>query len=84
MPYIFATVFLKLTTKSYQYSQVTIGRVQPEPLLDPAFIMSNLSAARPVPPTTATKKGRGAAGKRKASASAKEKAEDAKKPVKKT
>jgi hypothetical protein len=82
--YIFATVFLKPSTKLYQYSQVTIGRVQPEALPDPAFIMSNLPTARPVPPTTATKKGRGAGGKRKASASAKEKAKDAKKPVKKT
>ena len=74
MPHIFAIVLNKLTTKFYQYTHVTIGSAQPEPLPDPAFIMSNLPAARPVPPSTATKKGRGAAGKRKAPGSAKEKA----------
>ncbi|TVU29809.1 hypothetical protein EJB05_21396, partial [Eragrostis curvula] len=37
----------------------------PEPLPDSNFIMTNRPSARPVPPTTATKKGRGRISKRK-------------------
>ena len=37
-----------------------------QPLPKPSFIMSNILAARPVPPTRATKAGRSRASKRKA------------------
>ncbi|CAO2164133.1 unnamed protein product [Urochloa humidicola] len=38
-------------------SQVSTRDLQPPPLPDSTFIMSNIPASRPVPPTTATRKG---------------------------
>jgi hypothetical protein len=49
----------------YQASQAAARRVEPVRLPDSSFIMSNLPAARPVPPSTATKTGKAAVQKRK-------------------
>jgi hypothetical protein len=42
--------------------------IEAQPLPEPSFIMSNIPAARPMPPTTATKATRSRASKRKTNA----------------